>query len=170
MSSTTDLIESYLAGVQTLRQAVAGLSKEQARARPVPGKWSTLEVVCHIADFEPVYADRMKRVIAEDKPPLFSADQDRFAAQLMYMDRDMDEEIAIIENTRRQMARILKGLPGQAFARTGLFFGSLASDPKAPLGEGRPRSLEELLRNITNHIPHHVEFIHDKRKALGLAV
>ena len=46
-----------------LREAVAGLSTEQVRARPVPGKWSTLEVVCHLADFEPIYADRMKLVV-----------------------------------------------------------------------------------------------------------
>ena len=62
------LIDSYLAGARTLRQAVAGMSREQLRARPIPGKWSTLEVVCHLADFEPVFADRMKRVIALDRP------------------------------------------------------------------------------------------------------
>ena len=60
-----DLIDDYLAGPQLLRQAVAGMSPEQLLARPVRGKWSTLEVICHLADFEIVYADRIKRVIAE---------------------------------------------------------------------------------------------------------
>ncbi len=46
---------------------MAGVSREQLDAHPVPGKWSICEVVCHIADYEPVYADRMKRVIAENE-------------------------------------------------------------------------------------------------------
>jgi hypothetical protein len=60
------LIEQYLAGPGLLRRAVAGMTKEQLLARPIPDKWSTLQVVCHLADYEPIYADRMKRVIALD--------------------------------------------------------------------------------------------------------
>jgi hypothetical protein len=33
------------------------MTREQLLARPVPGKWSTQEVVCHLADYEPIYAD-----------------------------------------------------------------------------------------------------------------
>ena len=43
---------------ELLRNAVAGMTREQLVARPVPGRWSTLEVVCHVADFEPILADR----------------------------------------------------------------------------------------------------------------
>ena len=64
------LIDNYLDGTQLLRKAVAGMSQEQLLARPIPGKWSTLEVICHLADFEIVYADRIKRVIAENEPTL----------------------------------------------------------------------------------------------------
>ena len=60
MPALPHLIDTYLAGPALLREAVAGLNRDQLLARPVPGKWSTLEVVCHLADFEPVYADRMK--------------------------------------------------------------------------------------------------------------
>src|SRR5213592_1344693 len=102
------LINDYAAGPQALREAVQGMSREQILARPVPGKWSTLEVVCHLADFEPMFADRMKRVIAEERPTLLAADENRFAAALAYQQRDVDEEVAIIEQTRRQMARILR--------------------------------------------------------------
>jgi len=156
MSALPPLIDAYLAGTATLRQAVAGLSREQLLTRPVPGKWSTLEVVCHITDFEPVYADRMKRVIAEDRPTLLGADEQCFAAALAYHERDLDEELTIVEQTRRQMARILRTLPEAALERVGVH------------NEAGPLSLAELLRRITNHIPHHVQFIREKRQALGL--
>jgi DinB superfamily len=156
MAALAPLIDAYLAGAQTLRQAVTGMTRDQVLARPVPGKWSTLEVVCHLADFDPILADRMKRIIAEDRPPLLGADEKRFAAALAYHDRDLEEELAIIENTRRQMARILRTLPEEALQRVGVH------------NERGPLSLERMLTITTNHIPHHVKFIAEKRRALGL--
>src|SRR5579859_3543401 len=74
MSVLSDLTTYYVAGVDDLRKSVAGMTGEQLKARPIPGKWSTLEVVCHLADFDPILADRMKRVIAQDNPQLIGAD------------------------------------------------------------------------------------------------
>ena len=70
------------------------MTREQLLARPIAGKWSTLEVVCHLADFDPILADRMKRIIAEDRPQLIGADENRYAARLAYADRDRIASIA----------------------------------------------------------------------------
>jgi hypothetical protein len=156
VATLPEMIESYLAGPKALRQAVRGLSREQLQARPVPGKWSTLEVVCHLADFDPILADRMKRVIAEDQPQLLGASEVKFAAALAYHQRDVEEELTIIESTRRQMARILRNLPADALQRVGIH------------NERGPLTLERLVTTATGHIPHHVKFIEEKRKALGL--
>src|SRR6266403_1283957 len=76
------LIEQYLAGTNLLTRAVSGMTGEQLLARPIPGKWSTLEVVCHLADYEPIYADRMKRVLALKEPELLQGDPGLFASRL----------------------------------------------------------------------------------------
>ena len=119
MSALQPLIDQYLDGSKQLRQAVAGMTREQALARPIAGKWSTLEVVAHLADFDPIMADRMKRVIAEENPTIIGADENRFAAALAYHDRDLQEEMSIIELTRSQLARILRKLPDTALQRAG---------------------------------------------------
>jgi uncharacterized damage-inducible protein DinB len=150
------LIEKYASGPALLRQAVAGLTREQLLARPIPGKWSTLELVCHIADFEPVYVDRMKRIIAENEPTMFSGDPDLFAQKLAYHERDLDEELAVIDACRAQMTRILRTLPAEAFQRRGNH------------SENGPMTLEQILSNIAGHIPHHLPFLEEKRKALGV--
>lgn len=150
------LVHDYVAGADQLRKAVAGMSEEQLDATPVAGKWSTRQVICHIADFEPVYADRMKRVIAEEKPALLSGDPDLFKAALAYDKRPVQDELDLIAVVRRQMAVILRTLKAEDFQRTGIH----SSDG--------PLTLETLLKRITNHIPHHVQFIAEKRKALGL--
>jgi uncharacterized damage-inducible protein DinB len=156
MATLKSLIEQYLVGPKELRAAVAGMSREQLLARPITGKMSTLEVVCHIVDFEPVYAQRMKCVIAEENPTMLGADENRFKAALAYHNRDVEEELTIIEKTRSQMARILRTLPEEALKRPGVH------------NERGPLTLEILLTSIINHVPHHVKFIHEKRKALGI--
>ncbi|MBA3312197.1 MAG: DinB family protein [Planctomycetota bacterium] len=153
--SQTQLIEDYRSGSQQLRDAVAGMTAGQLDARPIAGKMSTREVVCHIADFEPVYADRMKRVIAEESPPLRGGDPDVWMQALAYDTRDLEEELAVIEAVRSQMARILRGVSDNAWSRVGIH------------SEAGPLTLEELLRRITNHMPHHIRFIEEKRAALS---
>lgn len=149
------LIDDYEAGPALLREAIDRMTAEQLDAAPVPGKWSTRQVVCHIADFEPVYATRMKRVIAEaDAPTLAGGFHRQFAEHLAYDERNLEEELLLVEVTRKQMARILRRVPREAFAKTGVH--SI---------EG-PISLQSLLERITNHIPHHVQFIDEKRAAL----
>lgn len=150
------LIEQYQAGPETLRRAVRGLSRDQLTARPVPGKWSTLEVVAHVADFEPILAERMMRVISHERPLLMVADENLFAATLDYHARDVEEELTLIDVTRKRMARMLKHLPPEAGNRVGVHsFKGLVS-------------LEGVLTSAVNHIPHHVTFIEEKRKALGV--
>src|SRR5207302_1843233 len=102
------------------RAAAAGMSGEQLRSRPVAGRWSTLEVVCHVGDCEQFFADRMKRTLAMDRPVLVGADGWRYPEAVRYHDRDLEEELALIELTRRQMARILKLVPEEAWLWTAL--------------------------------------------------
>ena len=151
-----ELIQNYLAGVEALKKAIAGMSAEQLKARPVAGKWSTLEVVAHLADFEPILADRMKRIIALDKPLLLGANENQFAAALAYHERDTAEELALIEATRKQMAHILEKLPPEAFQRQGVH------------SERGLLTLEQILTGAVRHIPHHIPFIQEKRTALGV--
>lgn len=148
------MIDEYLAGPQTLRDAVAGMSEEELDATPIAGQWSTRQVICHLADFEPIYADRMKRVVAEDRPTFFGGDPDRFAARLAYARRDVENELLLIESVRRQMAAILRTLAPEDFQREGIH------------SEDGPVSLQTLLQRIIGHLPHHVRFIREKRAAL----
>ena len=68
--TSTDLIAAYQQGIDDLRAAVAGMTAEQVLARPIPGKWSTLEVVAHLADTEIYYTDRIERTLALERPLL----------------------------------------------------------------------------------------------------
>lgn len=154
MVEGSELIDAYLAGAELLRELVQDLSSEQLRARPVPGAWSTMEVVCHLSDSEALFADRMKRVLAEDRPALQFADPARYAAALAYHERDAEEEVAIIASVRRQMARILRSQSAGAWDRVGMH---------SKEGE---RTLKQLVRKAIDHLEHHLTFVRAKRQAL----
>ena len=157
MPTPAVLADQYLAGAATLRSAVKGMTREQLVARPVPGRWSTLEVLCHLADFEAVFAERMKRIIALGPTPLLvAADEKLFAKELRYHDRDADEELAIIEATRGQMARIIRRLAPEQLQLTGVHTAAGLV------------TLEKVIQTATNHVQHHLPFVVEKRKALGI--
>ncbi len=157
MTTPAELAENYLAGIAALRKAVTGMTRDQLLARPVPGRWSTLEVVCHIADFEPIFADRMKRVIAlGDTPLLLVADENLFAGKLIYQERDVEEELAVVEATRVQAARIFRSLHPAQLELTG------CHSKRGIL------TLRQVIQGAIDHIPHHVKFILEKRTALGI--
>jgi hypothetical protein len=149
------LINDYAAGPQLLREAVKGMSREQLQARPVAGKWSTLEVVCHIADFEIVGADRIKRVIAEERPTLPDGDENLFAKGLVYHSRELEDELQVIGSIRAQVSRILRTLKDDDFSRIGNH------------SAAGPMTLAQFVERGAKHITHHVKFIEEKRKALG---
>jgi uncharacterized damage-inducible protein DinB len=150
-------IDAYLDGPVRLRRAVADMSSSQLEARPVPGKWSTLEVVCHLVDSEQAWCHRMKRVIAEERPLLIGYDESRFTATLKYHDHDLATELTLMEGMRAQMAQVLRALPEAAWTRTGVH------------NERGLITLEEMLQAEVEHVPHHIAHINEKRRALGLA-
>jgi len=154
MPTAAEYAADYRKGAAALRDAVAGMSREHLTARPIPGKWSTLEVVAHLADFEPIIADRIKRLIATENPTLLAADEDLFAAHLHYQERDLDEELAVVDAMRASTARLIAGLTPEQLAKTG-------THSKKGL-----MTLEKVVQLAVFHINHHLPFIMDKKRAL----
>ena len=149
------LIAQYETGGDELRMAVRGLERQDLIATPVPGTWSIQQIVIHLMDSDLILADRMKRVIAEEKPQLIGFDESKFASNLFYHDQSVADAIAILELNRRNFTKVLRRLPDAAFDRIGNH------------NERGPLKLADLLRSAVNHLAHHVKFIVDKREKLG---
>ncbi len=149
-----DLISTYEQGIEELRLAVAGMTVEQLRCRPVAGGWSTLEVVCHVADCEQFFADRMKRTVAMERPLLLGADGFRYPEPLRYQDHVLDLERDLVAVTRRQAARTLRLVAPDAWQRTAVH------------SETGLVTLRQLLLHAINHLRHHLRFVAEKRAAM----
>src|SRR5262245_8978175 len=152
---TAELISAYERGIDDLRAAVAGMTKEQVLARPVPGRWSTVECVGHLADTEVFFTDRIVRTVAMDRPLLMSADEKQYIERLDYQGFDLDEQLALFTALRRHAARILWAQPPEAWSRT-------AVHSQAGLV-----TLRQLVLQAVRHLRHHLPFLAEKRAALG---
>ena len=113
------LIETYAAGGQKLRHAVAGLSREELLAHPGPGAWSIQELVIHLADSDAISIDRMKRMLTEDNPSLLYADETAYVDRLHHDQQSLEDALTLFDVGRTQWARVLRLLPDDAFLRQG---------------------------------------------------
>lgn len=155
MNDISALIEAYSRGPQLLRDTVRLTPESGWDTVPVAGKMSIRQVVCHLADGEIVYADRMKRVIAEDNPTFFEADPNVLVPALHCSERPWESELNMIDAIRTHMLPILHSCTSADFERTGVH--SLDG----------PMTLKILLERISEHIPHHVVFIEEKLRAMA---
>jgi uncharacterized damage-inducible protein DinB len=151
------LIEEYSTGGATLGRAVAGMKQDELLAYPVPGTWSIQEIILHLMDSEMVFADRMKRVIAEENATLLAFDETQFAKNLFYNDQSAEDAVTLIDLTRRNLSRVLKKLPAEAFDRIGTH------------SQRGPLKLSDIIELANKHLKHHLGFIIDKRKKLPVA-
>ncbi len=154
MSEFGGLIEAYERGIREVRDGVAGLGEAALKARAEPGKWSILEIVCHLVDSEQAWCHRLKRTIAEINPLIIGYDETGFTASLDYQARDVEAELDLFDATRRQMAKILRNLPAEAWSRVCIH------------SERGKMSLKEMVEIETEHITHHLRFVGAKRKAI----
>lgn len=151
----TALLDSYTSRADNLSKSIAGLSREDLLAFPVPGTWSIQQIVLHLVDSDLILADRMKRVIAEDNPLIIGFSETKFAARLHYHDQDAAIAADIFAKNRRLMSGLLARLPESDFQRTGIH------------NERGKLTLTDLVKNAADHLVHHLKFIHEKRRLLG---
>lgn len=94
--------------VSECERELAKLDPEQRLLPEAEGKWSTAGVVQHLADSELVWAYRIRKVLAEDRPRLEGYDQDRWADRLGYATVDPTEALAMYSALRGSNLALLR--------------------------------------------------------------
>jgi len=149
------LIDRYEADARTPLRGIAGLSPQQLLAFPVPGTWSIQQIVLHLLDSDLIASDRMKRIIAEDRPALIAYDETAFSRNLFYDRMDATLAAELFAGNRRLTASLLRLLPDAAFTRVGRH------------NERGDLTLAGLVQVYVDHVPHHMKHLIRKRELLG---
>jgi hypothetical protein len=151
------IIENYARGAGVVAAEIRGLSADDFRATPVPGTWSIGQIVLHLMDSDLIASDRMKRIIAEDNPPIIGYNESAFAQHLFYDALDPFKAADIFMKNREMTAEILRRLPDAAFARVGTH------------NERGKITLGEMVEMYVRHLEHHIKFLQHKKQLLRKA-
>jgi DinB family protein len=114
--------------LDSLEAILAGATAEDLWRRPPSGKWSALENLAHLARHHEVFLERVRRVLAEDRPafPRYRAEED--PEWPAWAGRTWDDVRGRLAAARRELVDLLEGLGPDQLARTAVHsvFGEMA--------------------------------------------
>ena len=113
--------ETLAATPQALKAAIKGLPKKLLLWTPAPGKWSILEILCHLRDMEREgYLERYTRILSEDEPRLPDLNGDALAITRAYRSQRAPEVVRDWVALRRQTLQLLRKAGRAQWARAGV--------------------------------------------------
>jgi hypothetical protein len=146
------LIDLYRGGYAAVAEALLKIEKEEADAKPGPGRWSVREIVHHLADSEMTAAVRLRLLLAQDRPTIHGYDQDEFARRLYY-DRPYETSLELFRIVRGSTVEILERLTPSEWVREGTHT------------EAGPYGVEAWLKTYAEHAHKHARQIRVARDA-----
>jgi uncharacterized damage-inducible protein DinB len=101
----------------TLKRMLSEVRVERYSERLGPDRFNLTEVIAHIADLDDIFLDRMRQ--AQEYPgsqtPAF--DPEQRSVEHHYADKDINHELIVFENRRRDLAEFLTDLPEEDWSK-----------------------------------------------------
>jgi DinB family protein len=113
------LIAQYETGYEEVVAALGDFPAAGLTAHPLPGKWSSAEIVHHLADSETTSALRIRKLLVVDHAIIEGYDQERYATRLRYNERDFAPSLEAFKAARATTAQLLHALTDADWAREG---------------------------------------------------
>ncbi len=115
--------QSYLfaaldSGPALLGASVHGLTDAEADFRPDPARFTIREALAHLADWEPVFLERLTRMRDEDHPTLPGYDEGQWAIEHDYARSCWQEQRDLFAERRRALASVVRSLTPEDWQRT----------------------------------------------------
>lgn len=124
-----------------------GVSDEDLRRRPEPGKWSIAEILAHLADDEIVTCWRYRQMIESPGCALAGFDQDAWATMGRYTASNPAESLRLFQLLREANLRLLQGLAPAQWDCWGVH------------AERGRISVRDLARHMAGHDMNHIDQI-----------
>jgi hypothetical protein len=112
------LIEQYAQGYDEVVESLRGITDQELDRVDPAGGWTPRQIVHHLADSETTAYIRVRRLLAEDNPIIYSYDEEQFAKTLHY-DRPIDAALETLRAVRRATLGLLERLGDAEWARAG---------------------------------------------------
>ncbi len=104
---------------KSMIELIEGLTDEQIRRPVQPGKWSIFENIVHLATYQHIFNERLRKVLDGNNPAFekYSAESDpSFFDGLSRSSREVMQDLL---STRKEMSAELPNLPETDYLKTG---------------------------------------------------
>jgi hypothetical protein len=110
MRTPADVIAQLAHGPGILRGVLADVSPADLKRRPKPGKWSAHEHACHLALMEPLWAERLERMLSEAMATITSYEPDADEPPDRLLAMELGPSLDAYERGRRALLERLRTL------------------------------------------------------------
>ena len=110
-----------------------------------PGKWTGRRMLLHIVDSESAMFDRVRRLLAEEKPLLWAFDENRWDARLSFPGRSLATAQALYAAQRAAVRELVATIDEDEWGHTGVH------------NEAGRISVRDVVNKIVSHNLHHLE-------------
>jgi hypothetical protein len=143
------LIRRYRDGHRVVVEALDGINEDELD-RSASDEWTPRQISHHLADSEMTSAIRLRKLVSEDEPVLYSYDEVAFALKFT-SDRPIAPSIEAMRWARESTAQILDRLTEEDWQRSGTH------------SESGPYSVEDWLTIYAKHAHDHADQIKRSR-------
>lgn len=95
-----------------------GLTPDEVDFRPDPKRFTIREVMAHLAEWEPIFLDRIKRTCIGQHPTLPGYDEGELALQHKYATSDVVEQSRLFRERRAELVEFLQSCTPEQWQRT----------------------------------------------------
>jgi uncharacterized damage-inducible protein DinB len=104
----------------TLNNLAAALTLEEARKwRDGGDGWTVLEVLCHLADFDEIFYQRVQAMLQEDNPSFVLKDHERMVIDNRCNEQQLSDVMARLNHSRQRFLAAFDALSEEQWARRG---------------------------------------------------
>ena len=100
----------------------SALEADLRRYRDGGTGWTALEVLCHIRDYDVIFADRVRLALAEDMPKLPDYNADVLAQERDYNGQPVAEVLASWAGYRQDLLTLFSGIAADDWQRGAIHF------------------------------------------------
>ncbi|MBI5708215.1 MAG: DinB family protein [Armatimonadetes bacterium] len=86
-------------------------------ARPDTDRFTLREMAAHLADWEPIWMERITRIAAEENPFLASVDEGQLCAERNYSGLDPMDSLARYRSERSELIEVIRKMPDAVWHR-----------------------------------------------------
>lgn len=131
MDLDCDVAHTRAGHIRLMRHTLAVLefiltdvSQEIATTRRDPAdgekRWTVLEVVCHLRNFDRIFQSRVRQMLRESEPTLQAYDHEQMAIEFRYNEQDLRMALAELHALRREFVALFESLNEAQWQRSAI--------------------------------------------------